>query len=100
MRINESDTLLMTNSEQTSRINDYDEHQSHCPRLGHIIHFGYCRSCQNKLPCFKIMDCWYMQVPIEEFLTTHFNADEIQNILSPPKPKLLSILELIEAAKK
>jgi hypothetical protein len=87
-------------SEIVSPIDEFDEQQRHCPRMGHVIHFGYCRCCQNKLPCYKLMDCWYMQVPIHEFMAEHFSKDEIRAILTPPKSKLLSIVELVEAIKK
>ena len=81
-------------------IQEFDERQQYCPRLGHFLNFGYCRTCQNQLPCFKIMDCWYMQIPVQEFLQKHFTPEQIQTILTPPKTKITSLLEIIQAAKK
>jgi hypothetical protein len=81
-------------------IQEFDDRQQHCPRLGHFLNFGYCRTCQNQLPCFKIMDCWYMQIPIQEYLEKNFSAEQIQIILAPPKPKMISILEIVESVRK
>ncbi len=67
--------------------------------LGHDVPFRYCRTV-NGLPCSKIFDCWYQRMPIEEFIRQHYSQEEIDQILSPPKPKITTLVELIEKAKK
>ena len=72
-----------------------------CPRLGHQITFSYCRSENTGLPCFKILDCWFDQFLVEEYLRKELNPEEWKRAFErPPKTKVLSLVELIEEAKK
>ena len=77
----------------------YDKERIYCRRLGHWLSFTYCRQEKNGLPCFKIMDCWFGKLPIEDFLKENFKEGEISYIFKPPKQKITSIIELIEQAK-
>ncbi|MCJ7595940.1 MAG: C1 family peptidase [Desulfobacterales bacterium] len=72
-----------------------------CPRLGHQITFSYCRSENTGLPCFKILDCWFDQFLVEEYLRKELKPEEWKRAFErPPKTKVLSLVELIEEAKK
>lgn len=72
-----------------------------CPRLGHQIHFSYCRFENQGLPCFKIIDCWYNHFLIEEYLRNELSSEEWDNAFSRiNKPKAITLLELIEQAKQ
>jgi hypothetical protein len=72
-----------------------------CPRLGHQIGFSYCRSENRGLPCFKALDCWYSHFEVAEFLKAELTPAEWQKAFNaPPKPKLVSLVELIEQARK
>ncbi len=78
-----------------------DEYTIRCPRLGHQISFSYCRSENRGLPCFKTLDCWYSHFQVEELLKKELSPEEWdKTFAAPPKPKLLSLVELIEQAKK
>ena len=78
-----------------------DGYDIRCPRLGHQINFMYCRSENRGLPCFKTLDCWYSHFQVEEFLRGELTAGEWEIAFNtPPKPKLLSLIELIEQTKK
>jgi len=78
-----------------------DEFNIRCPRLGHQISFSYCRTENQGLPCFKTLDCWYSHFQVEEFLKEELTPDVWEKVFAaPPKPKMLSLLELIEEAKK
>ncbi|MBW1851829.1 MAG: hypothetical protein JRJ15_10425 [Deltaproteobacteria bacterium] len=78
-----------------------DDQNIRCPRLGHQISFSYCLSENRDLPCFKILDCWYNHFQVEEFLKDKLTSEQWVKIFgSPPKPKLISLVELIEQAKK
>ncbi len=78
-----------------------DEFKVRCPRLGHQIHFSYCRSENMGLPCFKSLDCWYAHFDIEKYLKKELTEEEWEKTFSGKvKPKMLSLLELIEQAKK
>ncbi len=72
-----------------------------CPRLGHQVSFSYCRSENKGLPCFKTLDCWYELFLVEEFLRKELSRDEWERAFKRPKTiKLLSLVELIQQAKK
>ena len=78
-----------------------DEYNIRCPRLGHQISFSYCRTENRGLPCFKTLDCWYNHFQVEEFLKEELTPEVWEKVFAgPPKPKMLSLLELIEEAKK
>ncbi len=78
---------------------EHDELEKRCPMLGHQVHFKYCRSVNTHSPCRKILDCWFEQIPIQQYMSENFGAEVIHKLMSPPKPKILSLLELVEQAK-
>lgn len=72
-----------------------------CPRLGHQIEFSYCRFENRGLPCFKVLDCWYTHFQVADFLKEELSSEEWDKTFNrPPMPKLTSLVELIEQAKK
>ena len=72
-----------------------------CPRLGHQIYFSYCRKENNGLPCFKTLDCWYNYFLVEVYLRKELSLEEWEKVFKlPGKTKTLSLIELIEQAKK
>ncbi len=72
-----------------------------CPRLGHQINFSYCRSENNGLPCFKTLDCWYQHFDVHIYLKNKLSEQDFDKIfLTQGKPKVFSLLDLIEQAKK
>ncbi|MBC8466604.1 MAG: hypothetical protein H8D55_02080 [Deltaproteobacteria bacterium] len=78
--------------------NDY---MIRCPRLGHQIYFSYCRIENKGLPCFKTLDCWFPHFLVEEYLRKELEPEEWEKAFTKPKTtKMVSLLELIEQAKK
>lgn len=78
-----------------------DEFSIRCPRLGHQINFPYCRSENSGLPCFKTLDCWHTHFNVHAYLKDNLTEDEFKKaFLKKVKPKVLSLFELIEQAKK
>jgi hypothetical protein len=72
-----------------------------CPRLGHQIYFAYCFRENSGLPCFKTIDCWYSHFKVDEYLKQKLAGDEFRKVFSPSAaPKMVSLLDLIEQAKK
>jgi len=72
-----------------------------CPRLGHQVPFYYCRLENKGLPCFKTLDCWYEHFQVEEFLLKELSSDQWEKAFKKPKTtKLLSLVDLIQQAKK
>ncbi len=86
------------NKEKTPPGEDY---KIRCPRLGHMIHFSYCRVENTGLPCFKTLDCWFEHFMVEEHLRQELTAEEWEKIFNKtPRTKMLSLIELIEQAKQ
>ncbi len=81
-------------------IEEQDHRKIRCRMLGHELTFGYCRRPGRDLPCSKILDCWYETFGVEEFVREHYSEEQIQQILAPQKPKMTSLLELIQQAQK
>jgi hypothetical protein len=52
------------------------------------------------LPCRWIVGCWQVRLDVNQFLEEHFSKEELKRIFVPPKPKIESLVELIEMAKK
>ena len=72
----------------------------HCRRLGHGVPFSYCRMETRALPCFKILDCWYERFLVEEYLRGELTPEEWEEVFQrPPRPRMLTLLDLIEKAK-
>jgi len=78
----------------------YDKEKIYCRRLGHWLTFNYCRQENGDLPCRKIMDCWFERLPIEEFLKENYEEEQTSYLFSSSKPKISSLIEIIEQAKK
>jgi len=82
-------------------IKKYDSLEIRCRLLGHQVPFQYCRSSNRNLPCRKIMDCWWERVEIETYLRENFTPGELsRSVYAKPKSKIVSLIELIEKAKR
>ena len=78
-----------------------DNYSIRCPRLGHQIFFSYCVHENGRLPCFKILDCWHSYFQVEKYLKENLTIEEWGKAFAKPaKPKILTLFELIEKAKK
>jgi hypothetical protein len=54
----------------------------------------------NSLPCWKIFDCWWETFDVATYLKHNLSEDQFNMIVnSKPKPKVTSLIELIEQAK-
>jgi hypothetical protein len=73
-----------------------------CPRLGSDVSFEYCTtSGDEKLPCFKVFDCWWEYFDVVAYLREKLPEEQFDRLVkSKPKPKVLSLVDLIEQAKK
>jgi hypothetical protein len=68
--------------------------------LGHEMAFSYCRRPGQEIPCHKMYDCWWETFDVQAFVADNY-SEEIRNAMSrPPQPKMLSIIEIIEQARK
>ena len=80
-------------------IEKYDDRIIRCPRIGGEVNFRFCRFENNLLPCGRIIGCWH-QLNIREFLDEHYSKEELDRIFVPPKPKIESLIEMVEKVKK
>jgi hypothetical protein len=81
-------------------LTQYDNLEIRCPMLGHPLNFSYCRSTDGDKPCRRIFNCWFQRMPVEQFIDDNFPAGTKEKLNAPPKPKVLSLVELIEKAQK
>ncbi|NLX13196.1 MAG: hypothetical protein GXY44_06010 [Phycisphaerales bacterium] len=80
-------------------IEEHDTREGYCRMLGHHVPFSYCRAQADGRPCRRILDCWFEKFDVRSYLATHFSAAEIEAFLAAPKPKMASLIELIEQAR-
>ncbi len=91
----------MKEEAQKGRTVPEEGYKIRCPRLGHQIAFSYCRRENLGLPCFKTLDCWHPHFQVERHLRAALTQAEWERTFTPrPKPKILSLVELIEQARK
>ncbi|MBW2138378.1 MAG: hypothetical protein JRH06_12580 [Deltaproteobacteria bacterium] len=81
-------------------IEEHDEKMTRCPRIGGDVNFKFCRSENNMLPCRWVVGCWEGRIDISRFLDEHFSQEAQNRIFVPPKPKIESLVEMIEKAKQ
>ncbi|MBE9546554.1 MAG: hypothetical protein IMF10_03535 [Proteobacteria bacterium] len=79
----------------------YDRLEIRCPRLGGEVTFAYCKQESGNLPCPRIITCWRAYIPVEAYLKETLTQEEWNRCFNrPPKGKVDTIFELVEAAKK
>lgn len=79
-----------------------DQLERRCPRLGGPVTFYYCRTGGDEhATCWKIFDCWWEHFDVVDFLKTNLPNDKFQTLLdNRPQAKIVSLVELIEQAKR
>ena len=74
--------------------------QIRCPRLGDETLLSYCLKESGDLPCLRIINCWYAHVDIVTFLKEELTPEKWDKFINfRPKDKVVSLIELIKAAK-
>jgi hypothetical protein len=81
-------------------IEQYDDNMVRCPRIGGDVNFLFCRTENNMLPCRWIAGCWKERMEIQTFLEDHYTDDELEQIFTPPKSKIESLVNLVEKTKE
>jgi len=81
-------------------IEEYDKKETYCRTLGHCVHFKYCRTMHNKLPCSRILDCWFERLLIQEFIHKHYGKEELNRVFTTPRSKILTILDVLDKVQK
>ena len=79
----------------------YEEKQIRCPKLGNAVFFGYCRVERQNFPCQRTLSCWSSFFDVEQFFREKLTPEEFDEcFLQPPRPKIVTLVELIENARK
>ena len=79
---------------------DFEDREGYCRILGHRLRFSYCRTCQDGLPCCRILDCWFENFEIRRFIEENYTAEEMEKFLQPPQPKMQTLMTLIQQAQE
>jgi len=89
----------VNNGEQSSKPGE--ELWMRCPRLGGEAPFTYCLQEAGELPCHRIVVCWQPFFPVESCLRKMLSSEKWEEFtVRKPKEKIVSLLELIEEAKR
>ena len=79
----------------------YAEKEIRCPRLGGPVTFEYCRVERGDLPCPRAISCWRAYFDVERHFLDLLGPEEfVACFFTPPQPKVVSLIELIEQARR
>jgi hypothetical protein len=79
----------------------YDSLQIRCPRLGGEVTFAYCRVEGGDIPCIRIIACWQSCLPVAGYLEEILTPAQAERFAElRPRDKVVTLIELIEAAKE
>ncbi len=83
------------------RPEEYDIREIRCPKLGHPVKFSYCRVEAGVLPCTRSLTCWQSLIPVHGYFRSCLTPEQWTSSFDTiPKPKVVSLIELIEQARK
>jgi hypothetical protein len=89
------------NNHDQPALDAFDELQNpRCPRLGDVVSFGYCRAEDHGTPCRRTVFCWGHRFDVVQYLRVHFDPEVLGRMDAPPPDKRVSLIDLIERAKK
>jgi hypothetical protein len=72
-----------------------------CPRLGGEVSLVYCLKEGGNIPCPRTILCWQPYFDVEAQLRANLTEEQWDRCFAKtPKEKIVSLVELIEAAKK
>jgi hypothetical protein len=78
-----------------------DQLQIRCPRLGGEVTLVYCLKEGGDIPCPRTIQCWQQYFDVEQKLRDKLTEEQWDRCFGKtPKEKIVSLIELIEAAKK
>lgn len=86
---------------EQSSCTPFEEKEIRCPRLGGPVTFWYCRREHLGKPCHKALDCWAAYFDVESFFRDQLTPEEfLERFHTPPQTKIVTLLDLIEKARK
>jgi hypothetical protein len=78
----------------------YDDLNTRCPMLGHLVPFTYCMAPGSELPCRRVLDCWHEKIDIKAYLEDILTPQQMNTITAPPQQKVMQLLDLVQKAKQ
>jgi hypothetical protein len=79
----------------------YEDRTIRCPKLGGMVWFQYCEAGEGESACPKALDCWAPVFDVEGFFRGRLTPEDFENcFMKPPTPKIVTLMDLIEQAKK
>ena len=79
---------------------EHDRKLIRCPKLGDEMTFAYCLQESGDMPCLRIVRCWSTCFDIASFLKEIMVPEQWNEFINfRPNDKVVSLIELIEAAK-
>ena len=79
----------------------FEQLEIRCPKLGNQVTFAYCLREGGDIPCPRTIKCWHPYFPVEDYIRKRLtDADWERCFNQKPKEKILTLVQLIEAAKK
>ena len=93
---------MSQNEKKTAIDASKDYLERRCPRLGGPVTFKYCREHAGAdLPCWKVFDCWWETFDVNTYFKQQLSEADFQTLVNmKPKPKVVSLVELIEQTRK
>ena len=79
---------------------EYDDLEIYCRKLGHHITFSYCQEPGSEKVCSSVRDCWYGRIDIDEYLENRYSPEELKEALKPGLPKITGIMEVLARLSK
>ena len=80
-------------------MDQYDNQEIYCRKLGHHLYFSYCRKENMNVPCTRIISCWQQRMNVSEYLSIFYRDFQKDHRSAEPVPKLTSILEIVNQVK-
>jgi hypothetical protein len=72
-----------------------------CPRLGGPITFEYCRVENQGQSCGRALTCWSFYFDVEAYFRSRMSPEQFEACFNGQiKPKVVTLIELIERARK
>lgn len=69
-----------------------------CPQLGQTLNFAYCRTCQDGLPCARVIQCYAPHFEVAAFLEEHYTPAERERFLAPGPGRMQTVANALAAA--
>lgn len=72
-----------------------------CPKLGSPVKFAYCEIENTGKPCLKSISCWTPYFDVTSVVSEKLGKENLDTYFgSEPKPKVVTLIELIEKARQ